>query len=112
MKREELYNLLNTILPTDSIVQIGGKINDNCVILSKSSDLPRMSNSYGGWDNWYIDIYSPKSPLELDKLTKIINDTFKNINGVEIDSHTTGESWDYKLHAFSTTMAIRCPRTY
>lgn len=113
MNRLELNNLVKSVIPTYSIGQLKGRLTKNCAIIRKSADLPSMSNSLGGWDNWYIDIYSPISPMELDRLiSQLVTIILDKYPDVEIENRTSGDAWDSHLSAFTSTMAVRCPNTF
>lgn len=112
MTRLELMNILNQVIPTYSIGQLKGKLNKNCAILRRSAYLTSMSNSLAGWDNWYIDIYSPFGPGELDKISEqILTALQTKYNNIEIENKTSGDYWDTYLQAYVSTMSVRCPNT-
>ena len=110
MNRVNIFYILNNIVPTYSVGQIKGTLDEDCCVLRRGVDIPSLSNSLGHWDSWNIDIYSPESPVKVDDIVDVIKDTLKNI--CEVESMTTGDYYDEVMRAFSTTLTIRIPNIY
>lgn len=110
MDRVNIYTVLNNIIPTYSVGQIRGTIEEDCCVLRRGVDIPSTSNSLGHWDSWHIDIYSPISPNNLDSIVTKVNKAFKGI--AEIESLRSGDYFDDVLRAFSTSVTIRIPNIY
>lgn len=112
INRVNLSIVLNSIIPTYSIGQIRGTINEDCCVLRKGVDIPSTNNSKGHWDNWYIDIYSPFSPINVDDIVTHIKHRLLEITNVEIEQLINGDYYDEVLRAYSTSMSIRIPNIY
>lgn len=110
MIREKLYNICNSICPTTSIGQKGGQIKSNLFILRRDIDLPSMGNSLGRWDKWTVEIYSPNSPLEVDKLSESLVKELTKHN-VEIINKVEGDEFDNVSKCFFTRVTFRTVHT-
>lgn len=110
MKRVNLFMMLNNIIPTYSVGQIRGTIEENCCVLRRGVDVPSTSNRLGHWDSWYIDIYSPFSLSDIDDIIHRIRIKLKEV--AEIENLQSGDYYDEVLRAFSNTMMIRIPNIY
>lgn len=110
MNRQDIYNLINSIIPTLSVGQLSGTVTKNCAILRRGVDLPSLSNDMGYLSQWNIDIYSPNSPLEVDRLVNALSSTLRK-NDFQVENLLSGDYYDPILKAFSTTLTIRSPKT-
>lgn len=109
MIRESLHKKLNSIIPTYSVGFDVGTINQDCLILRKNIDLPAVSNSNAGWDNWTIEIYTKKSPLQIDKIINKILEELSNLNA-ELVYGGGAEYFDTRYQAFASSIQIRTPK--
>nr|DAL88795.1 MAG TPA: hypothetical protein [Caudoviricetes sp.] len=111
MIRESLHEKLNSIIPTYSVGFDVGTINQDCLILRKNIDLPAVSNSNAGWDNWTIEIYTKKSPLQIDR---IINNIIEKLSALNVELVYGGgaEYFDTRYQAFASSIQIRTPKTF
>lgn len=110
MNRQDIYNLIETIIPLYSVGQIKGPITKDCAILRRDMDLPSMGNAYGYWDQWTIDIYCVKGPLQVDKYVDVISSTLRN-NDFEVQNMLSGDYYDEVMKAFSTSITFRQPKS-
>lgn len=110
MIRIDIYNILNSICPTYSIGQIQGAIKVDTLVLRRNTDLVSMNSGTGGWSNWSVDIYSPTSPLQVDKLSEKISIELKK-NNFEILNLVEGDNYDKNYKAFFTILSFRAPKT-
>ena len=111
MNRVEIYNLIENIIPTHSVGQVTGPITKDCCILRRNMNTPSMSNSESYWDNWTIDIYSPKSPIQLDTYVQQLFEVLR-ANGCEVQNLIDGDYYDEVMKSFSTSLTFRIPKTY
>lgn len=110
MTREDIYNLIENIIPTFSVGQLTGTVIRDCAILRRSMDLPSIGNTLGFWNQWSIDIYTPQSPVQLDNIVVQLTQVLKD-NGFEVQRTLSGDYYDPLLKAFSTSLTFREPKT-
>lgn len=110
MTRQELYNLIVNILPTYSAGQLKGPIKQDCCILRREMALNSMSSSVGYWDTYTVDVYSNKSPLQVDNYVEAIIAVLIE-SECEVQNLLSGDYWDEVLKAFSTSLSFRMPKT-
>lgn len=110
MNRVDIYNVCKEICPTYSLGQISGQIRETSIVLERRMDLPSFNNDIGRWDQWQIHVYSPLSPLDVDKT---IDNLIKNLKpkGAEVVNKVSGDRYDKSFNAFYTFLTIRTPIT-
>lgn len=111
MIRQRLYEMCNSICPTYSIGQKGGQITHDLFELRRDIDLPSMGNSLAGWDKWTVTIYSPTSPLQVDKLAKLLLEQLTQMK-YEVINRVEGDNFDEMSKAFFTRVTFKTVTTY
>lgn len=110
MTRQDLHNKLNNIIPTYSVGFNVGSVESDCLILRKATGLPSVSSGAAGWDQWIIEAYSKRSPLQIDKMLQDVTEMLLNNTSAEIVTPGGTEYWDNRYNCFASSMQIKTPK--
>lgn len=110
MNRVDIYNILNSVAPCKSTMDLDGVIKQDTLGIKKSNSIGGISNDLGGWTQWKVFVYSPSNPLQVDRLAlKVKKQLMKN--EIEI-THELGEDfYDPVLKCYTTVISFRLPST-
>ena len=106
--RTEIYQAVQNVCKVYLVQNRPARIVENCAIIMRKSANESFSNSLGGWDNWVIYIYSPHSPLEIDKLrNNIRRELFQR--DIEITHDMSDDMYDQNLKCYVCSLTCRTP---
>ena len=109
--RTTIYNIVNTVCRVYAVQDKPARVTENCAVIVRKSANESFNNSLAGWDNWIIYLYSPHSPLQIDKLRNDVRRAlFKN--DIEITHDMSDDIYDEYLKCYVCSITCRTPMVF
>lgn len=109
--RTTIYNIVKDICTVHLVQNRPARITENCAIIMRKSSNESFDNALAGWDNWVIYLYSPHSPLEIDKLRNDVRRALF-LNDIEITHDMGDDMYDVDLKCYVCSITCRTPMVF
>ena len=109
--RLNIYNVVKQVCKVSLVHNLKPRITEPTAVIMRKSANESFGNTLCGWDNWIIYIFSPNSPLELDRLRLEIRRALFKAD-IEITHDMSDDVYDEELKCYVCSLTCRTPEVF